>query len=324
MKYNELGKTGLVVSQIAYGALPVGPTQANFPVDKGAAIIRYALEQGINFIDTAQSYKTYNYIRQALQGWDKPVVINSKCAGASYEEMQAALQEAERELGRMPDIFTLHAARAGTDVFQVRAGALKCLVDAKKAGIIKAVGFSTHSAEVMRIAAQIPEIDVIHPLLNIKGLGIQDGGRDEMQAGVELAAANGKGIYLMKVMAGGHLGKNYQEAIAYALSLKGVNSMAIGMLSNSEIEANIAALEGKDVSAATHAELGKIRKKLLVQTVSCIGCGACENTCPNFAIKVAADSKKAVVDPEKCILCGYCVLKCPRFSLRVITDATSI
>lgn len=324
MKYNELGNTGLKVSQIAYGALPVGPTQANFPVDKGAAIIRYALEQGINFIDTAQNYKTYGYIQQALQGWEQPVIINSKCAGASYEEMQAALQEAERELGRMPDIFTLHAARADVDVFEVRAGALQCLVDAKKSGVIKAVGFSTHSATVMKIAAQTPQIDVIHPLINIRGLGIQDGSRDDMQAGVELAAANGKGIYLMKVMAGGHLGKTYKEAIAYALSIQGVNSMAIGMLSNSEIDANIAALDGKDVPESTRAELGKIKKKLLVQTTTCIGCRACENTCPNFAIKVMEDSKKAVVDFDKCILCGYCVPKCPRFSLRLITDANTI
>lgn len=324
MKYNELGKTGLTVSQIAYGALPVGPTQANFPVDKGAAIIRYALEQGINFIDTAQGYKTYNYIKQALQGWDKPIIINSKCAGASYEEMQNALQEAERELGRMPDIFTLHAARAGVDVFQVRAGALQCLIDAKKAGVIKAVGLSTHSAAVMKLAAQTPEIDVIHPLLNLRGLGIQDGSREDMQAGIELAAANGKGIYLMKVMAGGHLGKTYKEAIAYALTVKGVHSMAIGMLSNSEIDANIAALEGKDVPESTRVELGKIKKKLLVQTANCIGCHACENTCPNFAIKVDENSKAAVVDADKCILCGYCVPKCPRFCLRLITDATTI
>lgn len=324
MKYNELGKTGIKVSQIAYGALPVGPMQANFPLDKGAAIIRYTLEQGITFIDTAQSYKTYNYIKKALEGWDKPVVINSKCAGSSYEEMQEALDEAEKELGRMPDIFTLHAARAGVDVFQVRAGALHCLVDAKKAGVIKAIGFSTHSAEVMQVAAKHPDIDVIHPLLNLRGLGIQDGTREKMQAGVELAAANGKGIYLMKVMAGGHLGKDYRAAIDYALSVKGVNSMAIGMLSTSEVDANIAALEGKDVSAATLAELGKIKKLLLVQDASCIGCGACERTCPNFAIKVDPVKKLAVVDPAKCIICGYCVPKCPRFSLRVITDAKTI
>lgn len=324
MKYNKLGRTGLTVSEIAYGALPVGPTQANFSLEKGAAIIRYGLEKGINFIDTAQSYKTYDYIKQALTGWKQPVVINSKCAGSSYEDMKKAMQEAAYELGRMPDIFTLHAARAGVDVFEVRSGALKCLVEAKQEGIIKAVGFSTHSAAVMQIAAQMPEIDVIHPLLNINGLGIQDGDRAAMQAGIELAASNGKGIYLMKVMAGGHLGKNYKEAIAYALSVKGVNSMAIGMLSNSEIDANIAALDGRDVPETTRMELGKIKKKLLVQTASCIGCAACENICPNFAITVDKVSSKAVVDFDKCILCGYCVPKCPRFSLRLITDANTI
>jgi len=49
MQHNILGKTGIEVSELCYGALPIGPLQANFTVPKAAEVIRYCLEQGINF-----------------------------------------------------------------------------------------------------------------------------------------------------------------------------------------------------------------------------------------------------------------------------------
>ena len=67
MKKNFLGNTGIEVSEVGFGVLPIGPSQLALPVETGAAILRYALEQGINFLDTAQYYRTYPYIRHALK-----------------------------------------------------------------------------------------------------------------------------------------------------------------------------------------------------------------------------------------------------------------
>ena len=58
MKNTLLGKTGIEVSRVGMGVLPVGPNQLALPVEEGAEIIRYALEKGINFFDTAQYYRT--------------------------------------------------------------------------------------------------------------------------------------------------------------------------------------------------------------------------------------------------------------------------
>ena len=66
MKRTFLGKTGIEVSIAGFGVLPMGPSQLALPVEEGAAILRYALDRGINFIDTAQYYRTYPYIRAAL------------------------------------------------------------------------------------------------------------------------------------------------------------------------------------------------------------------------------------------------------------------
>lgn len=62
-----LGRTGLAVSCVGIGVLPMGPGQLDLPLDEGASVICDALRRGINFIDTAQYYRTYPYIRRALE-----------------------------------------------------------------------------------------------------------------------------------------------------------------------------------------------------------------------------------------------------------------
>ena len=68
MEKRSLGRTGIAVSRAGFGVLPIGPSQLALPVEEGAAVLRYALERGINFIDTAQYYRAYPYIRTALAG----------------------------------------------------------------------------------------------------------------------------------------------------------------------------------------------------------------------------------------------------------------
>ena len=58
MKKNTLGRTGLQVTEVGFGVLTVGKTQLNLPLDEGAAVLRYGLERGINFLDTAEYYET--------------------------------------------------------------------------------------------------------------------------------------------------------------------------------------------------------------------------------------------------------------------------
>ena len=67
MQKKFLGNTGIKVSIAGFGVLPMGPSQLSLPVEEGAKIIAYALEHGINFLDTAQYYRTYPYISSALK-----------------------------------------------------------------------------------------------------------------------------------------------------------------------------------------------------------------------------------------------------------------
>ena len=68
----------LKVSKLCFGSLCMGPLQSNLSVRDGARVITRALELGVNFIDTAQLYGTYKYIKAALENNNAGVIISTK------------------------------------------------------------------------------------------------------------------------------------------------------------------------------------------------------------------------------------------------------
>ena len=143
MKKYSIRKTGIKVTELCFGALPIGPLQANISVEKGATLIRNALERGINFIDTAEGYKTYPHIKKALEGYNGEVIIATKSYAETYEKMEQSIKNVLESLNRAYiDIFLLHAAKVTPSVFEERAGALQCLNDYKAKGIIRAIGMN--------------------------------------------------------------------------------------------------------------------------------------------------------------------------------------
>jgi predicted aldo/keto reductase-like oxidoreductase len=317
MKLRGLGRTGLQVSELCFGVLPLGPLQKNVSEEAAVDLIREALDLGINFFDTAESYKTQPYLGKALRGRNREsVVLATKSAAKTYDEMRASVEKslAEMETDYI-DIYHLHAARVTPAVFSERAGALECLKEYKAKGKIRAVGISTHSVAVTAAAARRDDIDVIFPLINKLGLGILGGARAEMEAAIEAAAARGKGVYAMKALAGGHLVEEIPEAVKYVRGLPGVSAVAVGMVDRTELYYNVELFERGEVSPARAAAATKKRKRLIVLDF-CRGCGTCVRTCPNGALSLAGG--KAKVDPDRCLLCGYCNPVCPEFALRLV------
>ena len=316
MKKYSLGKTGIKVTELCFGALPIGPLQANISVEEGAELIRAALERGINFIDTAEAYKTYPHIKKALEGYNKEVIIATKSSAETYKKMEQSIKNALESLGRTYlDIFLLHAARVTPSVFEERAGALQCLNDYKSKGIIRAIGISTHAVGAVRRAAEIKEIDVIFPIINKLGMGIIDGSVDDMVKAISEADKAGKGLYAMKALAGGHLIDQLEESFNFVRNIQGISSIAVGMVNQEELELNLKIFNGEDVSQELLTHKIKPGKRLFILSF-CKGCGTCVNTCPNNALSL--ENGKAVVDHKLCILCGYCNPACPEFAIRLI------
>lgn len=318
MKKNVLGAMGIEVTELCFGVLPMGPAQFGLEPEKGGDLILEGIERGINFVDTAQSYRTYAHIRRAFDALGSKadgVVVATKSTAQTYEDMKKAVDEARIALDRdVIDVFHLHAARVTASVFEERRGALECLLEMKQKGVVRAVGISTHSVEVVKRAAGEPEIDVVFPIINIEGLGILHGSREDMEKAIALAASNGKGLYAMKALGGGNLLQNREKAFAYVRGLEGISSVAVGMVNRDELEMNLRIFENQEVPPELAART--VHSKRLTVQAFCRGCGTCVRICPNGAMSVV--DGKAKHDPSKCILCGYCAPVCPEFAIRLV------
>ncbi len=317
MKKNRLGNTDLYVSPVSFGVLTVGNTQLNLPVEEGAALIKYAISKGINFFDTAQYYETYPYLREALKGIDmsdanpdKPIIC-TKSLDYTYKEMEYAIEEALREMDlEIIDIFLLHEVRQDPD-WDNKSAAWQCLQDYKAKGVIKAIGISTHHVDVTERMADVPECDVVFPLINYAGLGIRKGAdagtAEEMAAAIKKCTDAGKGVFAMKAFGGGNLTGNYVRALNYVSSLPDIASIMVGIGKKEEIDTLVSYAVGT-LPADYTPDISK--KKIHVDPGDCEGCGNCLDRCPNKAIFMNS-SGIAEVDHDICLTCGYCAPVCP-------------
>jgi len=315
MKKIILGATGIEVTELCFGALPMGPLQKNMTPEESAEVAAEALRLGVTFIDTAQAYRTYAPIRMAMEQTGMRPVIATKSMASTYEDMEAAIWEARENLALdVIDIFLLHAARVETDVFEIRRGALECLLDYKRKDVIRAVGISTHVVQTVRAAAQNPDIDIVFPLLNRTGMGILGGTREDMECAVNECFAQNKAVYLMKALAGGNLIGDYIDSMDYARSFsKERAAIALGMVSPEEVRMNVKYFNGVDITEQAR-NLKKSGKRFYIVPSLCKNCGTCAKACHSGMIK----GSPSVIDDTGCLRCGYCVAACPQFAIRMI------
>ncbi|SNB46158.1 aldo/keto reductase [Geobacter sp. DSM 9736] len=316
MKQVTLGATGLRISPLVYGTLPLGPLQAQLAPEAGGRLIRHALEAGVSMLDTAELYDTYGHIKAGLNGYRGDVCIATKTHANDGKTARLHVEKALRELGRdCMDIVLLHGARIA-DPFTERAEVLETLLHMKEQGLIRHVGLSSHYICAVKKAAGFPEIELIHPLINRTGMGILDGSAKEMAVAIAECSLAGKGVYAMKALAGGNLIGEARASFRYVLGLEGVRAVAVGMLSEEEIDGNVALFSGQSLDESVWQELESRRRRLVIMERFCKGCGFCVPACTNNALEVTEG--KAKVNEDDCILCGYCAASCPEFMIRVV------
>ena len=318
MNKKTLGRTGIDVSELCYGSLILGPLQADLSPKEGAKTVRRALELGVNFIDTAKTYKTHEHVRLGMDGF-KDTVIATKSPVKTAIEMRADVETCLRELDRETiDIFHLHFVRSTEDM-RLREDALNVLVQCKEAGMIRAIGISSHGIQGAACALEYNEIDVVFPLLNRKGLGLLDGSPEDLIDVIKELRADNRGLYDMKPLGGGHLIDDIPAAIKYLRDLDLFASISAGLKTPEEAEVMVGVFNHDNAAVERALEMGKDRakrKELIIYEFMCEKCGACVEACGQGALTLG--EKKAEVDPELCILCGYCAAECPKFAIRVI------
>lgn len=333
MEQRILGRSGLSVSRLCFGSLTVGPAQADLSPDAAAEIISHALRQGVNFIDTAEIYENYEHIRLALKYTADQPVITTKTYAYTWQQAEQSLENARRSLDLdVIDIFLLHEQESCLTLDGHRE-AFSWLLKQKEKGLIKAVGISTHAVEPVRALAAARtgqtdsiwqkmnldpgpyrEADVIHPLINVRGIGLIDGTAADMTVACRQAKDAGLGLYGMKMLGGGHLLGQFDEAVRYVLQCDFLDAVSVGMQSTAEVDMNIALFENKFVHPQLMKQTRQRQRKLIIEHW-CTGCGKCTERCGEHALSLVGG--KAVVDREHCIFCGYCGMVCRDFAIKI-------
>ena len=122
-------------------------------------------------------------------------------------------------------------------------------LEQKAKGKILAVGFSTHRVAAVDYAPRYPGVDVVFPLINVTGVGIPDGTRDEMAEAIRRAHLGNIGIYAMKPLGGGHLIADPKQAFDYLRGLGTIDTICVGVQNEDEIDVNLRLVVGEEPDA---------------------------------------------------------------------------
>lgn len=314
MKINTLGNTGIKVSRMCFGSLTIGPLQKDKTLLESREIIAAALDCGVNFFDTADLYNNYDHLRAAIQ-MQPDVVVATKSYDYTAAGVRHSLNRALTELGRdYVDLYLLHEQESQKTI-EGHWEAIAALIAEKQAGKVRAIGISTHRIEGVYGANLFTELDVIHPLINMTGIGIEDGTAAEMAVAIHQAKKLGKGIYAMKPLGGGNLLSRKQASFEYILNNADLDAIAIGVQSVNEVRYNAKKFNGEAIPEDLERAVSSASKILHISDW-CSGCGECVRRCNQQALTLI--DGQARVDQQKCVLCCYCSTACKDFCIKVI------
>jgi aryl-alcohol dehydrogenase-like predicted oxidoreductase len=144
-------------------------------VDELAGLLIFALEQGVNFWDTAFQYGTDTHIKKALKQIHRSdVVLTTKFITSTEKE---TIRDFEYSLKALDtdyfDVCLVHAVRTRSE-FKKKLGALDAMLKLKDQGKVRAVGFSSHGVCALKYGLEIPEIDVVWARINHAGLNMDE------------------------------------------------------------------------------------------------------------------------------------------------------
>jgi aryl-alcohol dehydrogenase-like predicted oxidoreductase len=237
-----LGKTGLTMPFLGIGTGTVGTNHASNQTRMGqeafTRLIRHAYDQGVRYLDCADSYGSHAYVKEAIKGLPREAFfIQTKIINRTPEEAKADLERFRKEMGSdYFDSVLIHVVTRPTWVEDLK-GVRDVLSDAKAKGIVKAHGVSCHSLGALKAAADSPWVQVDLARLNPKGAHMD--ASPEVVCGVlEKMHDAGKGVIGMKIMGQGDLTSDADRDVTlrFALSQRCMDAMVVGFEKPEQID----------------------------------------------------------------------------------------
>ena len=317
MEYRILGKTGLEISRLGFGGIPIQKIDA----EGTRALVGELISSGVNFIDTARGYTvSEEYLGYALEGVRERFVLATKSMARTREAMAADIAISLKNLRTdYIDLYQVHNPSAkDLETVMDPGGALEALIEAKNEGRIGHIGVTLHSVELFRRAIDLPWVETIMFPYNI----VETQGEEL----IKLCAERNIGFICMKPLAGGAI-EDGRIAMRFIAANPAVTVVIPGMAEASEIKENASAIA--DSSPLSEAELGRIAEiKESLGTTFCRRCNYCapctvginipsvflfEGYYSRYDLKAWAAERYASLPKtaSDCIGCGVCEDRCP-------------
>ena len=246
MEYRILGKTGLKISRMGFGGIPIQRIDA----EGTKALMHKMLAEGVNYIDTARAYTvSEEYLGYALEGIREHFVIATKSMARTREAMAKDIDISLKNLRTdYIDLSQIHnVAPAQGEQGCAPGGALEALMEAKAAGKIGHIGITAHSAETFKMALELDWVETIMFPYNIV--------ETQGEALIDRCAEKNIGFICMKPLAGGAI-EDATLAMRFVCANDNMTVVIPGMAEEKEIDQNIAAVE--DPAPLSAEELAKI------------------------------------------------------------------
>ena len=318
MEKIRLGRTGMMVSRVGFGGIPI---QRNTP-EQAVEVVTRCLDTGVNFIDTANAYTTSEErIGRAIPGRREGIVLATKSGSRTAEGLEAHLKLSLEQL-RVDaiDLYQFHNVSDANalDLLLDPKGPRTVIEAAKENGVVKHIGVTSHSMETAKEAVKSDYFETIMFPFNF----ITSEAADEL---LPLAREHDVGFIAMKPFAGGAL-SNASVAIKYLLQFPDVVSIP-GIEKPEEIDEIAAILEGPwQMTAEEEREMQRLRDELGKRF--CRRCDYCQPCQEGIAISTVmiSDSFAKRFPPERfftgridavmskaadCSECGECEERCP-------------
>jgi predicted aldo/keto reductase-like oxidoreductase len=317
MEKVRFGKTGLMVSKVAMGGIPI----QRLTVPEAVEVVRGVLALGVNFIDTANGYTdSEEKIGLAIKDLPRESIIIASKSGA--RDKATFLKNLDTTLSRLGveyvDIYQHHGIGPDTyDTIFGEGGAYEGMLEGVQAGKIRFPAFSSHDIPVaMRIMREGKFAAVQLPFNYVDDTAAEEA--------IPLAKELDMGFIAMKPFGGGLL-SNARLSIKYLCQFENIVPDP-GIEKLSEMEEIVGLLlEDKAITAEDLAEIARVKAEL--GDVWCHRCNYCQ-PCPQgipissvltvessmrrFPLHQAiAMGGRSVEAAKSCVECRECVDRCP-------------